>query len=151
LFVDSNDTLFIADYYNHRVVKWNRDASTGTIFAEGQCGQIDQGQLCHPAAIIFDKEGTMFVTVEDGPTNGSVIRWKKDAKSGETIITANTSLYGIALDAEEKYLYIGHHREHSVVKYTKDGTFESVVAGGNGPGPALNQLDYRKCAKCCPI
>ena len=149
LFVDSNDTLFIADYSNHRVVQWNRDASKGTIVAGGQCGRIDRGQLCHPAATIFNSEGTMFITVEEG-TNGSVISRKKDATSGETIITANTSLCGIALDAEEKYLYVGHHREHRVVKYAKNGTFESVVAGGNGLAQAPNQLDYRKCVKYYP-
>ncbi len=92
----------------------------------------------------------MFVTVKDG-TFGSVISWKKEATSGETIIFANTSFYGIALDAEEKYLYVGHHREHRVIKYKKDGTFESVVAGNNDRGAALNQLDYRKCVKRYPV
>ena len=125
---------------------WSRGASSGTILAGGQCGDINNGELCLPTAITFDKEGTMFVTVEDG-RNGSVISWKKGAKSGETLITANTSLYGITLDAEEKYLYVGHHREHSVVKYAKNGTFEKVVAGGNGNGSNLNQLDYRKHIK----
>jgi DNA-binding beta-propeller fold protein YncE len=154
VFVDSDGALFIADYYNHRVVKWSQGASTGTILAGGECGQIDQGQLCHPSAITFDKEGTMFVTVEDntfGTGNGSVISWKKGAESGETIIFTNSSFYGIALDAEEKYLYVGHHRQHRVLKYTKNGTSEGVVAGGYGRGPALNQLDYRKCVKLCHI
>jgi len=51
------------------------------------------------------------------------------------------------LDADEKYLYVSHHDEHRVIKYTKNGTFESVVAGGNGTGSAFNQLKYRKCVK----
>jgi hypothetical protein len=150
VFVDSDDALFITDYYSHRVVKWNRGATNGTLLAGGQCGQIDQGQLCYPTAMTFGKDGTMFVTVEDGK-NGGVISWKQGATSGETLIIANTSFYGITLDAAEKYLYLAHHREHRVVKYTKDGIFESVVAGGNGKGAALNQLDYRKCVKRCPI
>lgn len=150
VFVDSNDTVFIADYLNHRVVQWNRGASSGIIYAGGECGEIDQGQICNPSAMIFDKENTMYVTVQD-EKNGSVIRWKKGATSGETIIMANTSLYGIALDAEEKYLYVGHHREHRVLKYTRDGEFQRVVAGGHGQGSDLNQLDYRKCVNHCTI
>ena len=144
VFVNSDQVLFVTDYYNHRVMKWNQGASSGTVLAGGQCGPIDQDQLCLPTAITFDKEGTMFVTAEDGKS-GSVIRWKKDAALGEMIIMTNTSLYGIALDAEEKYLYVVHHREHRVFKYTKDGDFESVVAGGNEQGSNWNQLDYRKC------
>ena len=143
LFVNSDNVLFISDYYNHRVIKWSQGASSGTIVAGGQCGPIDEGQLCLPTAMTFDKEGTMFVTAEDG-NNGSVIRWEKDAVSGKTIIMTNTSLYGIALDAEEKYLYVVHHREHRVIKYTKDGELDSVVAGGHGQGEEYNQLDYRK-------
>jgi hypothetical protein len=36
--VDSNDAVFIADFYNHRVVKWERDTSNGILWARRQCG-----------------------------------------------------------------------------------------------------------------
>jgi sugar lactone lactonase YvrE len=148
VFVDSDNALFVTDYSNHRVVKWNQGAAYGTLLAGGQCGAIEQGQLCNPSAITFDKEGTMYVTVQDDRKgSGSVIRWNKGATSGETLIMANTSFYGITLDAKEEYLYVGHHREHRVVKYTKGGKFVSVVAGGNDRGATLKQLDYRKYAK----
>jgi DNA-binding beta-propeller fold protein YncE len=150
VFVDSNDALFISDYNNNRVIKYESGASTGILYAGGQCGVIEQGQLCSTSVMTFDKEGTMFITTEND-TEGSVIRWKKGATSGETIIIANTSFYGIAMDPKETYLYVGHHREHRVDKYTKDGIFVSIVAGGNGPGAALNQLDYRKYVKSCPL
>ncbi|CAF1105102.1 unnamed protein product [Adineta steineri] len=141
LFVDSNDAVFVADYFNHRVVKWDRDAVSGFLWAGGHCGTSEQGKLCLPTALTFDKEGTLFVTVEEG-RNGSVIRWKKGATAGDRIINASTSLYGIALDKKEEYFYVGHHRENRVVKYTKNGQFVGVVAGGDGQGEALSQLDY---------
>ncbi len=144
VFVDSNDTVFVADYNNHRVMQWERGASSGIVFAGGQCGESEQNQLCNPSVLTFDKEGTLFVSVENG-RNGSLIRWEKGATSGETLVTSNSSFYGMTFDKKEEYIYLVHHREHRVVKYTKSGTFVSVVAGGNGNGSALNQLDYRKC------
>lgn len=150
VFVDSDAAVVITDYYNHRVVKWNQGASTGAVVAGGQCGNIDQGEICHPTAMTFDKEGNMFITVED-EYSGGVIIWKKGATSGETLINVNSSLYGIALDADETYLYVSHHDEHCVVKYLKNGTFDSVVAGGNGNGSAFDQLNYRRCLKHSPV
>ena len=147
VFVDSESALFVADYNNHRVIKWEQNVSNGQLWAGGRCGAIERGQLCSPSALIFDKQGTMFITVQDG-TNGSVIRWENGATTGKTLFTANTSFYGITLDAKEEYLYIGHHREHRVVKYTKNGEFVRVVAGGSGKGANLKQLDYRKDEQC---
>ncbi|CAF3389139.1 unnamed protein product [Rotaria socialis] len=143
IFVDSNRAVFVTDYLNRRVVKWDQGALSGTIYAEGLCGASDLGDLCYPSAITFNKAGTLFVAVENG-SSGSVMSLKKGDTLIKTFITANTSIYGIAWDENEEYLYLGHHREHRVDKYTKNGEFVKVVAGGNGLGPALNQLDYRK-------
>ncbi|CAF1439987.1 unnamed protein product [Rotaria sordida] len=141
VFVDSNNALFVTDFFNNRVVKWELGATSGILYAEGQCGSGNQNQLCNPTAITINREGTLFVTVENA-SSGSVISFKKGATSGETFITGNTSFYGIVWDEKEEYLYLGHHREHRVVKYTKDGRLVGVVAGGNERGAALNQLDY---------
>lgn len=141
--VDSNGSVFVTDYFNHRVIKWERNASTGVVWAGGQCGAIDKGQLCNPTAITLDKSGNIFVTAEYG-NDGSVIMFRQGVTVGKTLIFTNTSFYGITLDEKEEYLYVGHHRQHRVVKYKLDGTFVANVAGGNGQGNRLDQLNYRK-------
>ncbi|CAF4116475.1 unnamed protein product [Rotaria socialis] len=140
--VDSNNALFVSDYSNHRVIKWEQGASHGSLHIGELCGTNTNEEFCYPSAITFNKEGTLFVTVQSDSI-GSVVFLKKGAASFETLITVNTSIYGIVWDQNEEYLYLGHHREHRVLKYTKDGKFVSVVAGGNGAGSALDQLDYR--------
>lgn len=143
VFVDTNGASFVTDYFNSRVVQWGKGASQGTLYVEGQCESSSLTAWCYPTTITFNKEGTLFITVQN-ESSGGVLYFNKGATVAETLITANTSLYGIAWDENEEFLYIGHHREHRVVKYAKDGTFVKVVAGGHGPGPALNQLDYRE-------
>lgn len=140
--VDSNHTLFIADYNNNRIVKWEKDQLSGVVYAHGRCESGNINELCSPSAMTSSKDGTLFVAVQND-TYGGIITVKNGLVSKEALITANTSFYGIVLDDSEQYLYLGHHRTHSVVKYRIDGTSVSTVAGKNGRGSRLDQLDYR--------
>ena len=141
--VHPDGALFVTDFFNHRVIKWERNALSGIVWTGGECGAIDQGQLCNPTAIASDQAGNLYVAAEYG-TDGSVIVFKNGSTVGRTLIFGNTSFYGIAVDKKGEYLYVGHHRAHRVVKCTLDGRVVGVVAGDHGPGDNLNQLDYRK-------
>ncbi|CAF4692457.1 unnamed protein product, partial [Rotaria magnacalcarata] len=35
IFVNENQTVYVADFANHRIVKWDRNASTGQLVAGG--------------------------------------------------------------------------------------------------------------------
>ncbi|CAF2907798.1 unnamed protein product [Rotaria sp. Silwood2] len=84
LALDSTNTLYIVDHYNHRVQKWVLGASNGSTVAgqtNGAPGSSDS-HLTHPAGIAVDSDGNVFVV---DTNNHRVQRWRKDASSGTTV------------------------------------------------------------------
>jgi sugar lactone lactonase YvrE len=156
LFIDPNDDLYITDYSNNRVVKWKKDALSGIVVASGQeLTQEEQlscvlhgckGKLHLPISVTVDKQGIMFIinryTVGFG--GDQVLRWLEGSKTGERLpIFAIRDLTDVTFDADEN-LYVADEYSSDISKYSKDGTFNKIVAGGNDKGQALNQLSSRK-------
>jgi sugar lactone lactonase YvrE len=136
-FIDDTGAIYITDD-NLRVIKWEHRALTGVMVAGfgGKGSNNDQFQLyLHNLAV--DKEGTMFIC-DSG--NRRVMRWTKDAQSGEPILS-NINCFGVALD-DEGSVYVSNLDEDLILKHHRnspDG--DQIVAGGNGKGPALNQFN----------
>ena len=74
--------------------------------------------------------------------NRRVTRWprRKGTRSGETIVD-NIDCFGLTMD-DEGSLYVTDVGKHEVRRYRRGETNGTVVAGGNGKGAALNQLNY---------
>ncbi|CAF5204968.1 unnamed protein product, partial [Rotaria magnacalcarata] len=72
--------------------------------------------------------------------NRRVVRWSQaNRTSGETIIE-NICCVGLMMD-DRRFLYISDWNEHSVRQYSVGNTTGTVVAGGNGVGDRLKQLN----------
>lgn len=138
LFIDEGDgSIYIADQLNHRVIKWsspNVSSSNGVVVANEQ--GIDDGNF-YPVDLALDKSGTMFICDYGG---SRIIRWPRGAAKGETLIS-NISCAGVMIHSNE-FLYVTEFREDRVTKW-HIGTNRSgeIVAGGNGRGSELNQLN----------
>jgi sugar lactone lactonase YvrE len=135
-FVDDTGAIYITDD-NLRVVKWERGASSGVMVAGfgGRGSNNDQFQFyLHNLAV--NKEGTMFICDKG---NERVMRWMKNAKSGEVILS-NLNCYGVTLDGEGS-LYVSNLDQDLILKYCANSSGSEIVAGGNGRGAALNQFN----------
>ncbi|CAF4588476.1 unnamed protein product [Rotaria magnacalcarata] len=137
LFVDDDQTVVIADTYNHRIIQWkNGDTTNGQVVAVGN----GLHQLDRPTDVLIDKETDSLIICDHG--NRRVVRWSR--RSGTTqgeILIDSINCYGLAMD-EKRYLYVSDCGKHEVRRYKfgeKNGT---LVAGGNGQGygSALTQL-----------
>ena len=91
-----------------------------------------------PTDVIFDKETDSLIICEAS----RVTRWprRKGTRSGETIID-NIDCWGLTMD-DEGSLYVTDWKKHEVRRYRRGETNGIVVAGGNGEGAALNQLNH---------
>ncbi|CAF0898875.1 unnamed protein product [Rotaria sp. Silwood1] len=135
LYVDDDQTIYVADYSNHRIVEWKSGATNGNVVAGGNGAH----QLNLPQDVIIDKESDSLIISDSG--NRRVVRWpRRNGTHGETIIS-NIACYGLTMD-DNSCLYVVDWRQDEVRRYKIGDTKGTVVAGGNGPGNRLDQLSH---------
>ncbi|CAF1599270.1 unnamed protein product, partial [Adineta ricciae] len=136
--IDGNQTIYVADYGNHRVVEWKKGATTGRIVAGGNGEGNRNDQLYRPTSVVAD-EKTDSLIISDF-NNRRIMQWsRQNGTSGQAIIS-NVTSYGIAMDSEG-YLYVSDLDKREVRRWKiGDKSAGEVVAGGNGKGYRLDQL-----------
>ncbi|CAF3366455.1 unnamed protein product [Rotaria socialis] len=142
LCVDDDRTVYIADYSNHRIMEWKYGVTTGRVVAGGNGGGSRLDQLNSPAAVIIDKERNNLIISDYN--NKRIVRWpRQNGTQGETIIS-NVGCWGLALD-DVGFIYIADYDKHEVRRYQMGENQGTIVAGGNGVGSGLNQLNHPTC------
>ena len=53
--------MYVSDRYNHRVMKWNKDANQGIVVAGGQGQGSTLTQLYFPQGLFVDTSATMYI------------------------------------------------------------------------------------------
>ncbi|CAF1609318.1 unnamed protein product [Rotaria magnacalcarata] len=141
LFVDDKQTMVITEYMNHRVMQWkNGDTTNGQVVAGGNGQGKGLNQLNGPTDVLIDKEIDSLIICD--ADNGRVVRWSR--RSGTTqgeVLIDNINCYGLAVD-EQRNLYVSDHVKGEVRRYQGCDKIGTLVAGGNGKGAGLNQLNY---------
>ncbi|CAF4559631.1 unnamed protein product, partial [Rotaria sp. Silwood2] len=139
LYVDDDQTVYVADESNHRIVEWKCGATSGQVVAGGNGQGNGAHQLSYPYDVIVDKERDSLIICDR--SNRRVVRWpRRNGTSGETIIS-NIGCWGLTMD-ENGSLYVTDIGKHEVRRYRRGESQGTVVAGGNGSGNRLDQLTY---------
>ncbi|CAF1026843.1 unnamed protein product [Adineta steineri] len=92
VFVDTSDsnTLYVADFSNHRIQKWLYGASNGTtVSGQSNVSGSALNQLNKPFALIMDTNKSLYI-VDSG--NNRIVLWLLGATSG--ILIAGTGVVG---------------------------------------------------------
>ena len=138
IYADRDQTIYVSDCSNHRIVEWKKDATYGRIVAGGNGVGQRNDQLNYPRSVIVDYRTDSLIICDTG--NKRVVRWpRQNGRSGETIIS-NVQCWDLVMDNDE-YLYVSDTRKHEVRRWEigeKNGT---LVAGGNRKGDRLDQLN----------
>ena len=123
---------------NDRIVKWKLGENNGQIIAggNGQGNRIDQ--LHDPANVIVDQNNKSLIICDQG--NERVVRWSLENQQNKQIIIENISCWGLMMN-ENGDLFISDAEKHEVKRWRKGEKEGTVVAGGNGEGDKLNQLN----------
>ncbi|CAF3911301.1 unnamed protein product [Rotaria sp. Silwood1] len=136
--ISKNQSLLIADSSNHRIMKYN--LNTGII--QRIAGKNIQGYgpdlLAKPSNIMFHRKTKSFIISDRH--NRRVLQWfPRSARYARTLIE-NIACFGLATDVNGD-LYLSDTERHEVTLYRIRENYGKVVAGGNGQGCRLTQLN----------
>jgi sugar lactone lactonase YvrE len=59
--VDHLGTVYVADYNNHRIMRWSEGAKEGSIVVGGNGKGQQPNQLNYPVGLSFDRQGNLYV------------------------------------------------------------------------------------------
>jgi sugar lactone lactonase YvrE len=142
LYVDDDQTVYVADPSNHRIVEWKWGATSGRVVAGGNGQGSGAHQLSYPQDVIVDKERDSLIICDS--LNQRVVRWpRRNGTRGETIIS-NIDCRGSTMD-ESGSLYVTDKGKHEVRRYGRGESEGTAVAGGNGIGNRVDQLSNPRC------
>ncbi|CAF2700795.1 unnamed protein product [Rotaria sp. Silwood2] len=131
--------MIIGDYGNHRIVQWKMGDKNGQVVAGGNGQRKRLDQLDQPIDVLIDKETNSLIICDS--LNQRVIRWshRSGATQGEILID-NIDYQGLFMD-DQRYLYASNIEKHEVRRYQIGDKNGILLAGGNGKGGGLNQLN----------
>ncbi|CAF3731669.1 unnamed protein product [Rotaria socialis] len=140
LFVDDDQTVVITDFSNGRIMQWkNGDTTNGQVVAGGKGKGKRLRQLEAPTDVLIDKETDSLIICDRN--NRRVVRWSRlSDTTQDEILLDNMKCWGLAMD-DQRYLYVSYIGKHEVRRYQLGKKNYTLVAGGNGKGNGLNQLN----------
>lgn len=137
--MDNDDqSILVADYWNSRIVHWNIGERTGTVVASGYYAQNPFFQLNGPIDVLIDKSSNSFIICDW--KSQRVIRWSRTNANRSEILLGNIRCSGLAIDSQRN-IYVSSFDNDEVRRYQIGNNSGILVAGGNGKGNNLNQLN----------
>ncbi|CAF3405565.1 unnamed protein product [Rotaria socialis] len=120
IFVDQQHAVYVSDHLNHRVMKWNKNATAGIVAAGGQGKGVALTQLSHPEGLFVDEFSTLYVAES---RNHRVTRWPQGAIQGTAIIGVDTPInwpVGLSFDRQGN-IYVsdsGQNGPHRIQRFS---------------------------------
>ena len=141
IYVDvQQQSIYIADHYNHRIVKWKLGENTGQIIAGGTGKGHRIDQLNCPTDVIVDYNNKSLIICDYG--NKRVVQCSLENQQDKQVLISDILCWGLILN-ENGDLFVSDCWKHEVRRWRKGSEKEgTIVAGGNGEGNKLNQLNH---------
>jgi len=141
-----NDTIYVADLKNHRIVRWDPGASEGVLVAGGNSEGSNLNQLYLPISVHVTPNGDIYVADQ---SNHRIVKWEAGASEGIIVAGGNGDGQGlnqlqyprsIVVDSDDN-IFISDNGNHRVVKWAPGAT-EGVVIAGKAEGNPGGELDF---------
>lgn len=120
-------------------MKFHQNTRNGTRVAGKDMSGYASGMLCGPSGVLFNKRSNSLFICDYH--NRRVLEWDYNRCKYKRVITNNIACGGLAID-KEGAIYVSDTERHEVRRYLPGDRHGVVVAGGNGQGPRLKQLNH---------
>ncbi|CAF1274297.1 unnamed protein product [Adineta steineri] len=139
IYIDNDDqSIYIADTGNYRIVRWKLGANNGEMVAGGNGPGPETNQLSMPVDVLLDKH-KKYLIICDALINQRVMRWYRQNNPDPEILISHIACWGLAIDNNGD-LYISDQGKHQVIRWREGDKEGTVVAGGHEPGNRFDQL-----------
>ncbi|CAF1249107.1 unnamed protein product [Adineta steineri] len=139
IYVDDDQMIYIADYGNDRILKLNSNENNSQVVASRSEYGNRIIQLFQPTDITVDKKNDSLIICDWG--NRRVVRWSSQNDNNVQILISDVDCYGITMDKNGN-LYVSDYKKDEVRQWKKGEVNGTIIAGGNGKGNNLNQLNW---------
>ncbi|CAF1457981.1 unnamed protein product, partial [Adineta steineri] len=133
IFVNTNNTIYVANKQNNTIVMWQEDSVNPT--------NIIHGNFTGSSSLFVTSNGDIYI--DDGHENRQVQKWIAETNIFVTVMNVNSSCWGLFVDINDS-LYCSMLGHHQVVKRSLNDplmTSNRVAAGTSTQGSASNQLN----------
>ena len=123
IFLDQDQSIYISDSNNHRVMKWMKNAKEGIVVAGDQGPGNSPTQIHNPQGIVVNPNGILYVA---DYRNDRIMYWPKGAAHGSIAIGVNSQgnqanqlnrPRGLSFDRLGN-LYVIDHWNHRVQRFS---------------------------------
>ena len=140
-------TIYVADYYKNKVFLYPQNLAIPQLNTSAGCAL---NQINKPTGVAVDSSGNVYISVK---SCNQVVKWagpnaNTSIRVAGTGIAGNNNTHldspnGLYLDENNAALYVADTNNHRIQKFflNSNSTAAVTVAGGNGAGLALNQLN----------
>ncbi|CAF1444979.1 unnamed protein product [Adineta steineri] len=138
IFIDNHNNICIADCDNHRIVEWKCHSNEGQIIAGNNGRGNRNDQLSYPINVIVDKENNSLIISDY--ENKRVIRLFRRNPTKQQILISHIYCWSVAMD-KHGFIYVSDWKKNEVRRWKEGDERGTIVAGGNGRGNDVNQLN----------
>jgi sugar lactone lactonase YvrE len=124
LYIDDNQTIFVADNSNHRIMSWPLGAKEGQLVAGGNGEGSLMTQLNSPLDVIMDPK-TKDLLICDG-TNNRVVRWPPYGGTRGELVLPNITCQSLTMD-NRGFLYVSDREKLIIRRFLMNGEIPEIL------------------------
>ncbi|CAM4872763.1 unnamed protein product [Rotaria socialis] len=134
IYIDTENTIYVADRQNGRIMVWDKESSIPT--------RNISDNFINPWSLFVTTDATIYV--DNGDFNNRVDQWIFNASNSAPVMNVGGSCTGLSIDGINNTLYCSLASEHLIVKVElNSSTMAPIIAVGTGcPGSVSDMLDH---------